>query len=1038
MTSRLLPPSLNQGTAHSTCAIPGRLAYIVNHSYPYSSNGYAVRTHGIAKALVGHGHSVLVVNRPGRPWDIPGFSDNGSPSHKNIDGVRYLFLREPSIKAMPWQEYQEAATEALKEVLGVFKPAVVMAASNWENGLPARDAARALGLPFFYEVRGFWEISRISRDPEWEKSAAFARAVAMETQVAQSAERVFTLNRFMKEELVRRGVDGAKIDLVSNGYGELPDLSKPPKLTRKDLGITSRFVVGYVGSFNAYEGLEDLIRACAEVRKQGVDLSLLLVGSSNPSGIVEHNKGCRASQTFRDLANALDFGRWLHLSGRVQPDLLTDCYALMDLVVIPRKRMAVCELVSPIKPLEAAAQGKAILVSDVGPLREMLEEAGTGCTFKAGHVENLAERIRELLTNEKLCRELGHRHRQWVGHSRSWQKAIERILCTEPLQRGQLLFDGSPALLGRKHSHDPGHCTKPGTVYGLAQKDPPFLPEKPFEVEIAVDKYNQIIPLPFETPARKEKRRLQVASILDPFSHACFAPECDLIPITPEHWREELFGRDIDMVFVESAWHGNNDSWACRVAKYNAPAGRELMDVIQWARKSSMPTVFWNKEDPSNFDRFVEQAIEFDYIFTTDENCIDRYRKHAQRDITISALPFAAQPRIHNPHLEEPRVGATFFAGTYYADDFAPRRKAMELLLKTAARYGLDIFDRMHHAKGKDKERYLFPEDLQKHIVGSLEYGEMLKAYRRYRVGLNVNSVSDSPTMFSRRVFEMLACATPVVSTPSCGIDRFFSGIVATVASEHEASHALDLLVNNPMEWLKISVLGLREVFSKHTYAHRLLEIARILNIDAQVSPEPDLVVVVYPHDDTQTFCACLANQNIKPSTVLIAGLRYRDRAVGRYLEQVCALGLKAMAIPRENIPIYIKDRHPHSVVAIWDSRYHYGPSYLLDAWISVRGEPQVMASTIHPGKDASAHLKNLRFEDVKGLGMDAASAFSGSLVVRADCERLADCILHDADGYFPAPFPLKTRPWVDFFPMAHAHETGKPQILNITKETHE
>jgi len=596
------------------------------------------------------------------------------------------------------------------------------------------------------------------------------------------------------------------------------------------------------------------------------------------------------------------------------------------------------------------------------------------------------------------------------------------------------LFDGQPTLSGREPAQDSRRFAKPRTLYGLAQNESPLLPDKPLEFNVAVDKFNHIISLPFETANQKEKKRLRIASILDPFSHACFAPECDLIPITPDQWREQVIGRDIDMVFVESAWHGNNDSWAYRIAKFNEPPGRELTDVIQWAKRSSVPTVFWNKEDPPNFERFIEHAVQFDVIFTTDENCIERYREYARPETTIAVLPFAAQPVIHNPHLEEPRTAATFFAGTYYADDFEPRRKAMHLLLKTASRYGLDIFDRMHHAKGKEKERYLFPDDLKEYIAGSLAYGEMLKAYRRYRVGLNVNSVSDSPTMFSRRVFEMLACATPVVSTPSIGIDRFFGGVVATVTSEHEASHVLDLLINNPQEWLRISVLGLREVFSRHTYAHRLLEIARILNINAQASPEPNLVVVVRPHGDPQTFCACLASQHVRPSAVLIAGLQYRDRTVGRYLEQARASGSKAMAIPIENIPIYINDCHPHSAVAIWDSRYHYGPSYLLDAWISVHGAPHVMGSTIHPGKDASFHAKALSLEYVKGLGMDTETAFSGSLVIRADCEKLADCFIHDAEGFFPAPFPLKTRPWVDFLPIAHVHKTGNPQMLDITK----
>ena len=280
LLARLSPQSINKQP--SFWHVPGRIAYIVNHSYPYSSNGYAVRTHGVASALVEHGHSVVAINRPGLPWDLPGFENDQFPLHHEIDGVRYLHLPEPSNKGKSKTKYLAASAEALKTTLRVFKPTVVMAASNWENALPAAVAARELGLPFFYEVRGFWEITRVSREPEWQNSDEFKQYVEMETTVAQAADRVFTLNRFMRDELVRRGVDVAKIDLVPNAYGALPDLSRPPRLTKADIGCNTRHVVGYVGSFNEYEGLDDLVRACAQLREQGVDLSLLLVGSSSP------------------------------------------------------------------------------------------------------------------------------------------------------------------------------------------------------------------------------------------------------------------------------------------------------------------------------------------------------------------------------------------------------------------------------------------------------------------------------------------------------------------------------------------------------------------------------------------------------------------------------------------------------------------------------------------------------------------------------------------------------------------------------------
>lgn len=388
-----------QSTRVST-TIPGRLLYVVNHSFPYSSNGYAVRTHGIATALANKGYSVIVVNRPGMPWDFPGYSSQEALSSKIIDGVRYLFLRQPSSKAMSWDEYLSAAKNALLEVLRVFKPGAVMAASNWENALPARDAAKDAGLPFFYEVRGFWEISKLSREPGYEKSDDFKHRVRMETQVALSAQSVFTLNRFMKDELIRRGVDADKIDLVPNALGKAPVASAPSQTVRKHLGITSKRVVGYIGSFTPYEGLEDLIVACARLRKKGVDLSLLLVGSSHPTGILDDEASCPVCRAFRNLANQHGFENNLILHGRVPHDAVGDYYALIDLVVIPRKPMPVCELVSPMKLLEAVAYGKCLLTSDVAPLAEFAQNAGTHL-FKKGLASDLQDQIERLIGNDK-------------------------------------------------------------------------------------------------------------------------------------------------------------------------------------------------------------------------------------------------------------------------------------------------------------------------------------------------------------------------------------------------------------------------------------------------------------------------------------------------------------------------------------------------------------------------------------------------------------------------------------------------------------
>lgn len=507
--------------------------------------------------------------------------------------------------------------------------------------------------------------------------------------------------------------------------------------------------------------------------------------------------------------------------------------------------------------------------------------------------------------------------------------------------------------------------------------------------------------LPFEMPQRKAPRRLKVASVLDAFSHACFAPEADLISVTPSEWRRQLLGRKIDFVLVESAWHGNGDAWLYRVASYAKPPGNEIGDLVRWARKYGIPTVFWNKEDPPNFDRFIERAKDFDFIFTTDENCVERYRQRVRSDAHVAALPFAAQPRIHNSLLQEARLDKTMFAGSYYTDDFEPRRRAMDMLLSAATRYGLDIFDRMFNATGKDKERHTFPKGLQPYIQGSLAYDEMLKAYRHYRVALNVNSVSDSPTMFSRRVFELLACGTPVVSTESLGIDRIFKGLVPTVESEGEASLVLEELMTDAAAWLRASVRGLRAVYSEHTYGHRMCEIAQAVGVSDYKLERPEVLVAVRPDGNAARFASFMAEQTDRPLVVIVQGTPQRDPAVQQHLDALLAVGLKAFALPVGNIASYARERHPLSLVAVCSSSHHYGPTYLRDARISLDGLAEVDASTMESWSVGRKSLSDLSFADVACIGMTTSRAHGGTVVTSSHSLVLPIALARAGDDAF-------------------------------------
>jgi len=322
-----------------------------------------------------------------------------------------------------------------------------------------------------------------------------------------------------------------------------------------------------------------------------------------------------------------------------------------------------------------------------------------------------------------------------------------------------------------------------------------------------------------EAPVRRE---LTVATILDPISTAVFAPEFRSVPLGRETWRTQLDEHEPDLLFVESAFSGINGEWAFRIAHFGEPHA-DLTDLVGAARDAGISTVFWNKEDPINYGMFIGSASLFDHVFTVDASTLDRY----QRDLghgRVRVLPFAAQPALHYPPANnDERTGAVAFAGSYYAKKHAERRVQMEMLLGPALDFDLDIFDRMGVS---DDPRFAWPERFRSSIVGSVPYVEMGDVYRRYKVFLNVNTITDSPTMCARRVFELAATGTPIVSGPSDAIDAMVPLGIAHIAHTADETHRLlRTLLDQPEMRSKATDAGPAWIAGGNTYGDRVTSI---------------------------------------------------------------------------------------------------------------------------------------------------------------------------------------------------------------------
>ena len=349
-----------------------------------------------------------------------------------------------------------------------------------------------------------------------------------------------------------------------------------------------------------------------------------------------------------------------------------------------------------------------------------------------------------------------------------------------------------------------------------------------------------------------------IAAILDTFTEHSLRYEANLVLLSIEHWRDQMEKTRPVCLFVESAFSGNNREWRHKIVGYENLEDNPLGELVQYCKSKRIPTVFWNKEDPPHFDDFIAAAREFDFVFTSDADCIPLYRETLGHD-RVYVLPFAAQPRLHNPSQEEGWTNyPVCFAGSWLQHRYPERAEALQNLLDPALPLGLHIFDR-NLTRRDLGPYYRFPDRYKEAMKGYLTYQEMLTAYRCYDVMLNVNTVSDSPTMFSRRVFESLACGTPVISSESDGMSRMLGEHARVSRSKEDTiDHLLELMGDEEAR-VREGHLAYRYVHENHTYRHRMNEVFRRVGLESLVTKRPS-VSVLMPTMRPENVVQCLDN----------------------------------------------------------------------------------------------------------------------------------------------------------------------------------
>lgn len=391
-----------------------RVLHLLSNSLPHYQAGYTLRSQRMLSAQRGLGIDAVAVTRAGFPGD---HGLLGAAPYDVVDGVPYGRIDPDAAASLPPDLRLERSAVAVVALVSRLRPDVLHPASTYGNALVALAARDRIGLPVVYEVRGFQEQTWLAlRERTAPIPERYLLDRARETECMLAADAVVTLGDAMRDEIVARGVPVQRVTVIPNGVNveQFEDVHPDPRLAAS-LGLDNvGAVLGYVSSLQEYEGVGHLLEAVALLRSGGRDVAGLIVGDGPSRPALE------------ERARALGLGGWVVFTGRVPHSDVVRYLGLMDLFVVPRTTAQVARLVTPLKPYEAMAAGRALVVSDVPALREFTDDGRTGVSFPAEDATALAAVCASLVDDPVARTDLGAAARAWVRANRRWQDLAHR------------------------------------------------------------------------------------------------------------------------------------------------------------------------------------------------------------------------------------------------------------------------------------------------------------------------------------------------------------------------------------------------------------------------------------------------------------------------------------------------------------------------------------------------------------------------------------------------------------------------------------
>lgn len=390
-----------------------RILHVLDHSLPLHS-GYSFRTEAILDEQARRGWETIQVTSakhlPPAPRDV-----------EEVDGRAYLRTRQPAkmLQLLPVMDQigvVRTLEKRLKQVILATNPDIVHAHSPALNGVAAYRACRESNVPLVYELRALWEDGAVDLGKTNEGSMRYRASYWLETRVLKRASAVTTICEGLRKDIVSRGIANGRVTIIPNGVNidEFAVRTPQKEAIAYRLGTEDKNVIGFIGSFYRWEGLDLLLEAMPAIAAACPRIVALLIG------------GGPEEERLRQQVKDMRLQHHVAFTGRVPHEEIPAYYDLLDILVYPRRSMRLTELVTPLKPLEAMARGRLVLASDVGGQKELVNDRVTGRLFQADSVDALAATVIELFTQPESWGVMEHAARDFICKERTWEKSVAR------------------------------------------------------------------------------------------------------------------------------------------------------------------------------------------------------------------------------------------------------------------------------------------------------------------------------------------------------------------------------------------------------------------------------------------------------------------------------------------------------------------------------------------------------------------------------------------------------------------------------------